>query len=315
MKLEDEIRMSRKILQNPYAYLDGDGGFDAISSRKPMNVHEARRHLQNQYAYLDENGGYSEYPNNNDSEPSKIPLIAIEKVNPAKKEGRRYQRNVIENIARTLQKEMWIIRKDLIPSRAELGPKEILDPSLALQTLGYNTVIQESLGQYSRNGELFEVAGIIDNSNKEVQISRRFSPIIRNFTTAHKLGHAVLHGGSELHRDHALDGTPNNCSREPKEAEADVFAAYFLLPEKQVNTAFKKVFLEAPFTLNDDTAFALGLDVELIQNRLRTLRDLSRFLASAERYNGIHLVSMAKQFNVSVEAMAIRLEELGLVQM
>ena len=281
-----------------------------------MNVHEARRLLQNPYAYLDGNGAYTEYPQDDQSDESNVPLIAIEKINPSKSEGRRYHRNTIENIARTLQKEMWTVRKDLIPSRAEVSPMGILDPSLALQTLGYNTVIDESLGQYSRNGELFEVAGIIDNSKDEVRISRRFSPIIRNFTTAHELGHAVLHGGSGLHRDRALDGSPNNRSREPQEAEADIFAAYFLLPEKQVIAAFKKIFLEVPFVLNDNTAFALISDtVDSLQTRLRTLRDLSRYLSGVERYNGTQVISIAKQFNVSVEAMAIRLEELKLVQM
>jgi Zn-dependent peptidase ImmA (M78 family) len=191
---------------------------------------------------------------------------------------------------------------------------DILDPSLALQSLGYSVKVQESLGQYSTNGELFEVAGILDNSNTQVMISRRFSPVIRNFTTAHELGHAGLHDGSGLHRDRALDGSPNNHLRDGKEIEADVFAAYFLLPEKRVRSVFQKIFLTQSFILNEDTAFALtSKDLGSLQDRCRTLRDLTRILASAEYYNGVHVISLANHFRVSTEAMAIRLEELVLV--
>jgi len=314
-RLEHEIHKSRKILQNPYAHLDGEGGFDAISCEKMKDVHEARKMLKNQYAYLDESGGYSEYPYYDDSAVSSSPLIIIDKINKEKNEGRRYSRDVIENITRKLQREMWFIRKELFPAREEVSAIEVLDPSLALETLGYTVRLEESLGQYSGNGELFEVAGVLDNTNKQAQISRRFSPVIRNFTTAHELGHAVLHEGAGLHRDRALDGSPNNRSRESKEIEADVFAAYFLLPEKQVRQAFKKIFLTQLFTLEENTAFALTSgNLESLQDRCRTLRDLTRMLASAGRYNGVHVISLANQFKVSTEAMAIRLEELRLVK-
>jgi len=193
---------------------------------------------------------------------------------------------------------------------------DILSPSLALESLGYTVQVEESLGQYSANGELFEVAGILNNKNNQAQISRRFSPVIRNFTTAHELGHAVLHEGAGLHRDRALDGSSNSRSRNSKEAEADIFAAYFLLPEKQVRAAFEKIFLTQLFTLDDNTAFALTSgSLESLQDRCRTLRDLTRLLASAVRYNRIHVNSLANQFNVSTEVMAIRLEELHLVKM
>jgi hypothetical protein len=46
----------------------------------------------------------------------------------------------------------------------------------------------------------------------------------------------------------------------------------------------------------------------------RTLRDLARLLASATYYNGKAVYSLTEIFGVSVEAMAIRLEELDLVR-
>jgi Zn-dependent peptidase ImmA (M78 family) len=117
-----------------------------------------------------------------------------------------------------------------------------------------------------------------------------------------------------LHRDRALDGT-GGPSREPRETEADLFASFFLLPEKPVREAFKQKFLTELFVLNEGTAFALGSkDLESLQSRCRTLRDLARVLANAERYNGAHFHSLASQFRVSAEAMAIRIEELGLVE-
>ena len=315
-QLEDEIHKSRVILQDPYAYLDGDGQYSAISHEKNPNVYEARRILQNQYAYLDADGGYGEYSHAEDRTTSNQILIDPKQINFRKREGGRYSRVEIKNIVRKLQRKMWMLRNELVPAKKEVGAMDILNPSLALKSLGLSTNIVESLGQYSSNGELVEVAGILDHSNNQVQISRRFSPVIRNFTTAHELGHTVLHKGSGLHRDRALDGTPNNTARDSKEIEADIFAAYFLMPEKQVRSVFQKIFLIQPFVIEENTVFALTTDsLDVFQKRCRTLRELTRILASAERYNGIPVVSLAKQFNVSVEAMAIRLEELDLVKM
>jgi hypothetical protein len=48
--------------------------------------------------------------------------------------------------------------------------------------------------------------------------------------------------------------------------------------------------------------------------KFKTLRQLSRVLASAEHYNGLQFNSLANQFRVTNEAMAIRLEELELLE-
>ena len=45
-----------------------------------------------------------------------------------------------------------------------------------------------------------------------------------------------------------------------------------------------------------------------------SLRDISRILAKTESFNGQYFRSLADQFYVSVEAMAIRLEELSLLE-
>ena len=310
-RLDEEIHRSRQLLGNPYAYLDGDGNFDAAPRCREPDVHKVRRVLQNQHAYLGGDGGYTGYGNDNNPPKIRQALISARSLRRGRKRGGRFSQREIESIARNLQIELWRSRESVLPQRNNLGPLEILDPVGAFEALGYSVRLRESLGQYSGDGELFEVAGILDNSSAEVQISRRFSPEIRNFTAAHELGHAILHEGTGLHRDRALDGSRCSGARDPKEIEADIFAAYFLLPDKQVRKAFEHRFLTQHFVLNEATAFALTSgSLDALQNRCRTLRDLTRVLASSEHYNGVHFSSMARQFGVSIEAMAIRLEEL-----
>ena len=310
--LNEKIRRSRKLLQDPYAYLDGEGGYDALDVAAPANVHEARRLLENQYAYLDENGGYTEW-RGSASETGSARLIDPVALLDGRAKDRDFSKKEIEAIARRLHVELWNRRKEIWPARKDVSPSEILDPSTALISIGYSVDVAESLGQYS--GELFEVAGIIDNSNLNVQISRRFSSEIRRFTIAHELGHATLHSSSGLHRDRALDGASGSGPRPSREAEADLFASYFLLPEKPLREAFERAFLTQRFALTEERAFALtSKTLDYVQRRCRTTRDLARMLASAEYYNGVYFDSWARRFGVSIEAMAIRLEELGLIE-
>jgi Zn-dependent peptidase ImmA (M78 family) len=277
---KDAIHRSRKLLQNQYAYLDGDGGYDAVFPGTPTPV-----------------------------------IIPPNDLLNGRNKGKRFSKKDIEEIARKLQVEMWLHRQEIWLGRGDIEPLDVLDPGLALKAIGYSVDVCESLGQYRGQGESFEVAGILDNDTSRVQISRRFSPEIRNFTIAHELGHAILHEESGLHRDRALDGTSARLPRPPNEFEADNFAAYFLLPEKQVRIAFAQKFLTQSFVLDEATAFALSAEaLSSLKSQCRTIRDLTRILASAEHYNGVRFDSIAKQFGVSNAAMAIRLEELGLVE-
>jgi hypothetical protein len=87
-----------------------------------------------------------------------------------------------------------------------------------------------------------------------------------------------------------------------------------LLPEKQVRAAFSKRFLTEEFRLSEVTAFALSSQtLERVRERCRSERDPARVLAGAQRYNGAHFKSLSERFAVSLEILAIRLEELGLV--
>ena len=158
-----------------------------------------------------------------------------------------------------------------------------------------------------------EVAGTVDNKSKQIQISKQFPPNTQRFTAAHELGHSLLHDASGLHRDRPLDGSKIEGVRNLVEIQADKFAIYFLMPEKLVRAIFKKLFYTEFFELNDDTYFALGKDAESKIKKNRDLTTIARVLASIEVYNGQHFQSLASQFGVSTQALAIRLEELNLI--
>jgi Zn-dependent peptidase ImmA (M78 family) len=214
-----------------------------------------------------------------------------------------------------MQIQLWKQRESILPNERNLTPEDILDPMIALRWLGYDCDYDESLGRFKAKGKSIEVAGTMDRTNKRVRISREFPVNIRNFTSAHELGHLVLgHEGIGLHRDKPLDRSGKDASRPGQEIEADKFATYFLMPEKLVKKWFKRLFRTECFALTEATMFALwGSDSMKLEARCNTRRALSRILASAERYNGVRFVSLANQFRVSNEAMAIRLEELDLV--
>lgn len=312
--LDAQIRRSRKRLQNPYAYLDGDGGYSVVPPSSTPDVHEARSDLENPYAYLDGDGGYGEFISRVHSRKPRVSGAHPEDFLGKKRKGGRFSKREIEGIVRNLQLEIWAKRELIWPDQKNISPIEVLDPTVALHVLGYRVDMRESLGQYSGDGELFEVAGTVNDEQKRVEVSRRFAPEIRNFTTAHELAHVVLHRAHGLHRDRALDGGAGNAAREEREVEADIFAAYFLMPEKQIRIAFERVFHTRHFTITDETAFALiSNNSDALEKKCRTLRDLAKLLASTEQYGGQHFESLCRQFRTSTEAMAIRLEELGLV--
>ncbi|WP_419788832.1 ImmA/IrrE family metallo-endopeptidase [Mucilaginibacter sp. X4EP1] len=181
------------------------------------------------------------------------------------------------------------------------------------QILNYKYVEEETLGQNITENDVFEIAGIIDKGKKSVAVSKQFPKETRNFTAAHELGHALLHQQTVLHRDKPIDGS--NAAKDAIELEADKFATYFLMPGRIVTNLFKQLFQTDMFVVNESSAFSLtGGSLEVFKRKFSTLRDLTMILASVETFNGEPFKSMAEYFNVSQTTMAIRLEELGLVQ-
>lgn len=313
-QISERIRRARKVLKNPYAYLNGRGEFDAIFPAAPADVHEARRRLGNQYAYLDGDGGYSEWRADKESGWNRGDAVIDEVILlNGRVKGEKLSRQDIEEIVRRLQNSLWKNRAQLWPGK-EVGLLDVLDPFVALQAIGYSATLDESLGRYSDENQAFEVAGLLDNEKREVRISRRFTPVIRNFTAAHELAHAVLHDTNGLHRDRPLNGVSRSIAKDPMEYQADKFAAYFLMPEKIVQQAFEDTFLMQSFVVDTNSVFALGFEgIDSFRESCPTIRDAAKILASTSRFNGEQVVPLAERFGVSVEAMAIRLEELKLV--
>lgn len=69
------------------------------------------------------------------------------------------------------------------------------------------------------------------------------------------------------------------------------------------------------FVLNENTVLAIRAgNVVALRNRCQNVRGLARLVASIDYYAGTSFNTLAKIFSVSTETMAIRLEELGLIE-
>lgn len=298
------ITESRRLLQNPYAYLDGGGSYSALldagkrARSLSQQIADHRYLLGDPYAYLDGDGTFS----------ARLECTQLSST----KKRHRYSNVELEQKAKDLHKLIWKNRSKIWGTDQPSDLVDMLDPSVALDLIGYDFDLDETLGQSKINGKLIEVAGMIDGSSRRVRISRQFPNDVRVFTAAHELGHALLHEARGLHRDRPLDG--ETLSRLGIEFEADKFATYFLMPEKLVRARFANCFATDYFVPNEETVFALSRSsLPDFHKKCKTLRDLSRTLANAEHYDGRRFISMARQFRVSIGAMAIRLEELGLL--
>ena len=222
----------------------------------------------------------------------------------------------VERIAQRLLKLIWK-RKDAIwRGNVPEDPIDMLDPKIVFRRiLGYDFYQNTTLGQYDDVGGRFEVAGQIDQEKRSVAISDQFPRESRKFTAAHELGHALLHEQSILHRDRAIDSSTLQGVRDPRERQADKFATHFLMPKRLTKKRFRAIFLTERFRITEDTAFALNAgSAEALRKQCGGLRGLARALATAKSYNGKQVYSLSEQFGVSESAMAIRLEELELVE-
>jgi Zn-dependent peptidase ImmA (M78 family)/formiminotetrahydrofolate cyclodeaminase len=222
----------------------------------------------------------------------------------------------IENIAIELQLTLWKNRDLLKTENTIDNPLEILRPSIIFRkAFGYqfNNSVELDI-VYGENGPS-ETAGLIDQQNKIVQISNHLPASVQNFTAAHELGHAIFHRQAVMHRDIPIDGLTSNRGNNKEELQADKFASYFLMPAKQVRKLFEQRFLCNKFSVNQNSVFNLTKgDISNLRRKYKDLRGLSRMLASTEVYSDNFFISIAEEFNVSQEAMAIRLEELELLE-
>ena len=219
----------------------------------------------------------------------------------------------IEDLARRIQNALWEYRELIWGSKSPNNLLGIIKPEKVIGLLKYAFHKVQTLGVNEQNEE---IAGIINNADFTIMISAMYKPDVINFTTAHELGHALLHDKLELHRDIPLDGSEIERFRPLEEIQADKFAAAFLMPKKIVTQLFFEFFQTNRFSINEETAQLLtNISVYELRKKIKTKRDLSRMIAKCEYYNYRPFNSLSKIFQVSIEAMAIRLEELGLIQM
>jgi Zn-dependent peptidase ImmA (M78 family) len=86
------------------------------------------------------------------------------------------------------------------------------------------------------------------------------------------------------------------------------------MPRKLLESAFIERFGKRRFKLDEETSFRIPKSkLSEMKAKFDSKRKLSRYVASLEFYDGTPFSSLSSIFNVSVEAMAIRLEELNLI--
>lgn len=221
----------------------------------------------------------------------------------------------IEGIVRQLQNLLWVQKEKIWKNNIPNIPLGVLKPEVALKkVMDYSFITSNSLGFHFIEGNRYEVAGMINKKEKSVQISSNFSPETQNFTAAHELGHAILHHQIVLHRDKPMDWSVKQ-SKNREEIQADKFAVYFLMPANLVEEAFRQIFGTERFVINEESVLAIkGKSIKLFRKKCKDIRGLARELASTQYYRDKTFYSLSTIFNVSVETMAIRLEELNLLR-
>ncbi|MEN9909647.1 MAG: hypothetical protein RLZZ540_2796 [Bacteroidota bacterium] len=206
--------------------------------------------------------------------------------------------------------------KDIIWKNPPQEPREILDPKLIFKdVLCYDYVTREEFGVPDDEGNVIEIQGLINQPNRLVVISNKFPEATQRFTGAHELAHALFHDQKLQHRDLPLENSNIHQIRPFEEKVADKGATYFLMPKKDIIKQFILRFGISSFSINEETSFNLIRgSISDLKRECKNIREFSRKLSSVESYNGHRFESLSQRFNVSVEAMAIRLEQLDLLR-
>lgn len=223
----------------------------------------------------------------------------------------------IEKEARRLQVEIWSNRELIFPIGVP-PVHAIVDPRVVADFLGLEYELLERISAVDGHRD-YAAAGMINRQRGIISISAQFNYSIQRFTGAHEIGHWILHphlGSTTVHRDLPLSRSVNNThTRSQIEKEADYFAACLLAPRKLVINEFKKRFGEPPLVLTEHLAFHLmGAQHQDLYINPHNSLNFAATVAGANKYDRFRFSSLADQFGMSVSAMAIRLQELGLIK-
>jgi Zn-dependent peptidase ImmA (M78 family) len=221
-------------------------------------------------------------------------------------------KQAIEKEARRLQYEIWTCRD----VRYEFGVPDIrtlFDPRNVADHCGLYFDTRDRLETDYLGGR--GAAGIWQRDRSTVLVSTKFSYETQRFTAGHEIGHFILHphvGYRTLHREFALEGT--QASRAPIEQEADYFSACLLMPRNAVISEFEARYTSKhPLVLTETVAYHLKADSGILFSQPRGSLLFAEAVARGQQFDRRRFKSLAQHFGVSARAMAIRLEELGLV--
>lgn len=215
----------------------------------------------------------------------------------------------LESDVRRLHKRLWTETR-----RAGLQGNDRLlatiNPYFAAEVLGFYVELssnqREDLTAVKRQG----IAATLDRQRGAIWIRSGQTEPERRFCIAHELGHLVRHPGVSFHRDRI--GAFLTDHRPGIEQEADRFASIFLMPAQLVRSEFEARFGGIQYIQRDELIFYLRL---LGKRRLSSTRDWSLAFATARRIRELKFTPLHEVFSVSALAMAIRLEDLGLVRL
>ena len=184
------------------------------------------------------------------------------------------------------------------------------DPEAACQLLDLKYLPDSHLGTFGGTA----TAGMLDRDNRAVLLSSKQSFESLRFTAAHEVGHWLLHPGQNMFRDRAPTSRGGG-GRPILEQEADFFAACFLAPPKLVRLAFHARFpLREPITNTGAICYNISMrDGQYLEGLPAGSIEFALAIPRADTFNGQRFKPLYNLFNVSPSAMAIRLQELGLV--
>ena len=218
----------------------------------------------------------------------------------------------IESEVRRLQFEIWTHR-DVRYQFGVPGIPTLFDPRNVADHCGLYFDARDRLEtDYGGGGE---AAGIWQRERSTILVSTRFPYETQRFTAGHEIGHFILHphvGNRTLHRELAVDAPRG--PRAPLEQEADYFSACLLMPRKAVIAEFDVRFMSKhPLALTETVAYHLKIEIGPLFAQPRGSLLFAGAVARAQQFDRRRFMSLATHFGVSVPAMAIRLQELGLV--
>lgn len=260
-------------------------------------IQKSRLLLQNPYAYVAGDDGEYEavFP----------PVISIQKARGTEYPKAQYTQDEIEKIARNLQTEMWVNRETIWGTK-DVAPLAVTDCSTAFSAIGFDYESLSSLGSNATS----DVAGYINADKKYAATAQHFPLTEQKFTAAHELGHALLHQANGMHRERPASSS-HKVRRPRQELEADRFASAFLMPRILLKREFNHRFQTEKFIVIDENV--IGLLGNNNRASLKTRRQLSLALATADRFHTSKFLSLTELFGLSKTAVAIRLEQVDIV--